>query len=265
MQALTARTAELLAAYDAQLRGDAETEAGPSIERDGPIVRVHYPYRGFVSYRSLAGLDGAQLDALIAAQIEHFRSRGEAFEFKTRGHDWPSDLPARLLAAGFVAEEQETVLVGLAAQLARPPVLPKGVRLAPVTATADLDRIAAMESQVWGEDRSWLARDLGDRIAANPGDIEVTAAHAAGQVVAAAWLVFKPGTEFAGLWGGATLADWRGKGIYRALVAHRAQRAVARGVRYLQVDASDNSRPILQRLGFVAITTTTPYVWTPPG
>lgn len=39
--------------------------------------------------------------------------------------------------------------------------------------------------------------------------------------------------------------------------------AAARGVRFLQVDASDDSRPILERLGFVAITTTTPYVWTP--
>jgi hypothetical protein len=35
------------------------------------------------------------------------------------------------------------------------------------------------------------------------------------------------------------------------------------GARYLQVDASDDSRPILQRLGLVAVTTTTPYVWTP--
>jgi hypothetical protein len=35
------------------------------------------------------------------------------------------------------------------------------------------------------------------------------------------------------------------------------------GYRYLQVDASDDSSPILQRLGFVAVTTTTPYVFTP--
>ena len=28
--------------------------------------------------------------------------------------------------------------------------------------------------------------------------------------------------------------------------------------------ASDNSRPILERLGFTAVTTTTPYVWSPP-
>jgi GNAT superfamily N-acetyltransferase len=69
-----------------------------------------------------------------------------------------------------------------------------------------------------------------------------------------------PGTRFAGLWGGGTVEAWRGRGIYRALVAHRARIAADRGYRYLQVDASDESRPILERLGFAPLTTTTPYV-----
>lgn len=73
-----------------------------------------------------------------------------------------------------------------------------------------------------------------------------------------------PATEFATLWGGATAAEWRGRGIYRAVVAYRARLAKQRGRQYLQVDASDDSRPTLERLGFVAVTTTTPFVWTPP-
>ena len=74
---------------------------------------------------------------------------------------------------------------------------------------------------------------------------------------------FPSGTEFATFWGGFTLPDWRRRGIYRALVAHRAKLAVARGRGYIEVDASDNSRPILERLGFIPVTTTTPYVWSP--
>lgn len=54
---------------------------------------------------------------------------------------------------------------------------------------------------------------------------------------------------------------WRGKGIYRALITHRAALAADLGYRYLQVDASDQSRPILERLGFAALTVTTPYVY----
>ncbi|WP_050776729.1 hypothetical protein [Streptomyces sp. SPB074] len=55
-----------------------------------------------------------------------------------------------------------------------------------------------------------------------------------------------------------------GRGLYRATVAARARIAAARGVRYLQVDASADSAPILRRLGFLELTTTTPYIWTPP-
>jgi hypothetical protein len=36
-------------------------------------------------------------------------------------------------------------------------------------------------------------------------------------------------------------------------------------VRYLDVGASPDSRPILERLGFVVVTMTTPYVWSRPG
>jgi len=74
----------------------------------------------------------------------------------------------------------------------------------------------------------------------------------------------QPADLTARLLGGSTLPQWRGRGIYRALVAARAQRAAARGVTYLQADASADSAPILRRLGFRAVTTTTTYVWTPP-
>ncbi len=86
-------------------------------------------------------------------------------------------------------------------------------------------------------------------------------AEAEGRVVSAGRLDFVEGTEFAGLWGGATLPEWRGRGIYRALTAARARSALAEGVRYLQSDCSPMSRPILERSGLVAVTTSTPYVW----
>lgn len=52
--------------------------------------------------------------------------------------------------------------------------------------------------------------------------------------------------------------------MFRALVAYRAARAAARGFRYLQVDASPDSEPILRRLGFVRLATTTPYTYGRP-
>ena len=61
-------------------------------------------------------------------------------------------------------------------------------------------------------------------------------------------------TEPGPLWlaGGATLPSSRGRGLYRALVRARWEDAVRLGVGALVVQASDMSRPILERLGFRA-------------
>jgi GNAT superfamily N-acetyltransferase len=156
-----------------------------------------------------------------------------------------------------------SVVIGVAEQMAVEPVLPEGVRLRQVHEPGDFARIAALESEVWNDDFTWIAQDLQERVQAAPHEIVVLVAEGDGRVISAAWLVFRPGTDFAGFGGGSTVREWRGRGIYRALVARRAQLASARGVRYLQVDASDDSKPILLKLGFQAVTTTTPYVWTP--
>jgi GNAT superfamily N-acetyltransferase len=165
----------------------------------------------------------------VAPRGDYFAARGEAVAWRTRGHDEPADLPIRLQAAGWVPEEQSTVLIGLTAEIAASPVVPEGVVLRAVTADADMRRIAGMESAAWGRELPGLADDLIGRIAAAPDDIAVLAAEADGDVVSAAWLVFRPGTDFASLWGGTTLPRWRGRGIYRALVA--APRAACRRTR----------------------------------
>jgi ribosomal protein S18 acetylase RimI-like enzyme len=257
----------LLTVYDRQMRGvQPKPPAGVRYEQDGPLLRVVGEDRGYISGPRDVGVSGAELDRLIARQRDYFAGRGEAVVWQTRAHDEPADLTARLRAAGFVPEEERTVLIGLTAELATAPVLPGGVVLRWVTADADMRRIAALESAVWGQDWSWLGENLIGRIAAAPDDIAVVAAEAGGEVVCAAWLAFfPPGPDsFARLLGGSTLPQWRGRGIYRALVAARAQRAAARSVKYLQVYASGDSAPILRRLGFRAVTTTTAYVWTPP-
>jgi GNAT superfamily N-acetyltransferase len=258
------RTAALLVAFDAQARAEPpDPPPGVWHEHDGPVLRVVGQERGFISAPRDTGARGADLDRLIARQRDYFAARGEAVEWKTYGYDEPADLPDRLRAAGFVPEDPETVVVAPTTAIAAEPVLPDGVVLRQVTADADMRRIGEMESQVWGIDRTWTADHLIRQVAATPDDYIVLTAETAGQVVAAGWLEMHPGSLFAGLWGGATLAGWRGRGIYRALVSRRAQLAAARGVRYLQVDASSDSAPILQRLGFQPLATTTPFVWTP--
>ncbi|HEX3453013.1 MAG TPA: GNAT family N-acetyltransferase, partial [Gaiellaceae bacterium] len=211
--------------------------------------------------------EGDALDELIASQIAYFTERGQRFEWKTYAHDRPADLPERLLAAGFVAEEPETVVIGTVDGIAGEPRLPDGVRLRETTARPDLEKIDGLEAAVWGEDEdeAGYADFLESELAVDPQALSIVVAEAGDEVVCAAWVRFLHGTEFACFFGGATLEEWRGRGIYRATVTHRANLAAARGCRYLQTDASDDSRPILERLGFVAVTTTTPYLWSPAG
>jgi GNAT superfamily N-acetyltransferase len=258
--------AALLAAYDSQLRGRVPEKPLPGVgyERDGPLLRfTGFGDQGWVVYRDLGGLQGAALDDLIERQVRVFAERGERFEWKYHGHDLPPDLPERLHAAGFRPEEQETVVIARVADIAGAPSPPDGVTLRGVTGRADLERIAAMEEAVWGDDHSWLPDGLGKELSADPGGLSIVVAEGDGTVVCAAWMRYEHGTDFATLWGGATLPEWRGRGIYKATVAYRANLASERGFSLLEVDASDDSRPILERLGFVPVTTTTPYIWSP--
>jgi GNAT superfamily N-acetyltransferase len=256
----------LLAVYDAQLRASIPEPLpeGVVVEHDPPVTRfLGFGGQGWVEYRELGDLDAAGLDALIARQVDRFRERGERFEWKLHGHDGPPFLVERLLAAGLQPEEQETVVIASIADLELAVEPPDGVELREVHDRADFERIAQMEVAVWGEESATRADDLERERAADPAQLRIFVAEAGGRVVSAGWLRLPPHTEFGTLWGGSTLPEWRRRGIYRALVARRGRIARDHGRRYLEVDASDDSRPILERMGFRAVTTTTPYIWSP--
>ena len=199
-------------------------------------------------------LNEANVEDAIREQIAYFESIGHDFEWKVYDHDTPADLKGRLLAHGFEAEEPDAI-VALDLQEA-PPVL-----LSPVT--ADVRRITDpeaisdvknVEEQVWGEDFTDLARRLARQLREDAEHLSVYVAYVDGLAASTAWIVFHERGQFASLWGGSTLAEQRGRGLYTALVAVRTQEALRRGVRFLTVDASPMSRPILEKYGFQLLT-----------
>ncbi|MFD7816686.1 GNAT family N-acetyltransferase [Streptomyces sp. NPDC059785] len=267
--------AKVLRLFDQDMREGARPDGpGVRVERVGPVVRRIGTEQGWNGVL-WSSLDAAGADAAIAEQTRYFTGLGRSFEWKLYGHDGPADLGRRLLAAGFTAEPEETVMVAEPAGTGGPggltdPALdaarPDGVRIVPVTDPAGVDLVADVHERAFGTDSTRLRHDLlaglsGD--AGTAGDVVAVVALAGTEPVSAARMELLPGTRFAGLWGGGTVEGWRGRGIYRALVAHRARIAAERGYPYLQVDASDMSRPILARLGFEPLTTTTPYVYEP--
>ncbi|MFS4094625.1 GNAT family N-acetyltransferase [Streptomyces sp. AF1A] len=251
----------LLARYDREMREGARPDGpGARIERAGGVVRQVADAQGWNGI-VWSHLDAAGADRAIREQIVYFTGLGRAFEWKLYGHDLPVDLGARLTAAGFRPEPAETLMIGEIARLALDAEPPEGIRLVQATDRAGVEMVVAVHEKAFGTDGTGLRHRLLARLRADPGTVVAVVALAGEEPVSAARMELVPGTRFAGLWGGGTVEAWRGRGLYRALVAHRARVAAARGHRHLQVDASPMSRPILQRLGFRALTTTTPYLY----
>jgi GNAT superfamily N-acetyltransferase len=260
---------DLLATFDVRLRATAEPdEPGARVEHADGVVRQVGARPSDWHGVFYSELDAATADAAIAAQIAYFRGLGADFEWKLYSHDQPADLGVRLRAAGFEADDPETVFVAQITQLVQitqlsdaglSESLPDGLSLRAVTTEADADLVAEATEAAFGRggDR---ARDRAlARLAADPQTVWTWLAMAGDQPVSTARMLVHPGTGFASLWGGGTAPQWRGRGIYRALVARRMQVAAELGCEYLQVDATDMSRPILERLGFRALSVTTPY------
>lgn len=182
--------------------------------------------------------DDGEVERLVA----RMRKLPGHVEWKYYSHDGP-ELRERLLAAGLEPEDEETVLVAEAASIPAPS--------ADVELRVASDEFIELAERVFGRSHG-------------SGLPEVSVAVVAledGTPVSGGRVDFEDDVEFAGLFGGVTLPEYRRRGLYRAVVARRAELARERGYRWLYSDSLPTSRPILERLGFVAITTTTPFVF----
>lgn len=256
--------AALLAAHDEQLRTDAETPNAVSVDRLGPLFLVTFPAgRGFVTYRDLGGADADGIRKLVDATVSYYLDRPgiTRVEWKTRGHDRAPGLPDALIAHGFVPDDAESIMIGQASGLAVDVPLPAGVTLRTVTEDQDVRAACVMQDEVFGGS---IANEVADatlqRLADGSG-IELWVAETDGWIVSAGRVDPVPGTQFAGIWGGATRPEYRGRGIYRALTAARAASALRLGKTLVYSESTEFSRPILERSGLVKVSTTTPYRW----
>ena len=247
----------LLAAFDEQIRRHPLTDG--HVEQGAGVIRCIGGADGWNGV-TWSALEGSTADTVIAAQVSRFAELARPWEWKHYSYDRPPDLPERLLAAGFTREPAEALLVAQLADLTLEVPPPAGVELHAVVDQAGVDALVSVHDAVFGEDHAALGRALLDALTHRPDSVAAVIATAADVPIAAARVEFHAGTDFAGLWGGGTLSAWRGRGVFRSLVAYRAALAAARGFRYLQVDASPDSRPILERLGFIELATTTPFV-----
>lgn len=261
----SALSSQYLSLYDQQLRTDAETPSAVTVERLGCLRLVSFESgRGFVTYPHVPRDGDTDLASMVEGVLAYYRALPQItdIEWKTRGHDHAPGLHEQLLKHGFFAQAGESIMVGRATDLAVETPLPAGVTLRQVSSEADVRAMTAMQDQAFGETASARhAEAILRRLATGDGMQLWVAEDAAGQILSAGRLEPVAGTDFAGIWGGATLQPWRGQGIYRALTAARARSALALGKTLIHSDSTPYSRPILERYGLLKVSTTTPYSW----
>jgi GNAT superfamily N-acetyltransferase len=249
----------VLAAFDEQMRRRPVDSPGVRAEVEERVTRtvgVDGSWFAVVWSR----LSEADADEVIAAEIA--RAAGASFEWKLYSHDRPADLPERLRAAGLTPEPVEMLMVAEIADLDLPVTPPDGVRVLTVEDDGGVETMLRVHDEVFGPGTTFpsVVEAVRASLSMRPRPMEAVIAWAGDAPVSAGRVEFHEGTEFASMWGGGTLPDWRGRGVFRSLVGHRAVLARDRGYRYLQVDALPTSRPILQRMGFHPVAETTPWV-----
>jgi hypothetical protein len=219
----------------------------PENMSEGIIVYSHMP--------------GQKIEDIVLREIQYFSKLGMDFEWKAYRHDEPAGLNALLANMGFEVETPDSVMVyDLTEDMnwIQEDDTP-GIRR--ITSIDEIDRALSVQKQVWDEDLPNLISYLRLQMNQYPDLISIFAAYENQMPVSSAWITYYPGSQFAGLWGGSTLPDYRKQGYYSSLLKIRMQEALQRGMRYVTVDASPMSRPILERFGFKCITHAWRCVW----
>jgi GNAT superfamily N-acetyltransferase len=170
----------------------------------------------------------------------------------------PDGLAAALVGRGFLPAVRppfEPLFRAMA--LTVPPPRPEsdGVESRPVRDLEEFTRALRLGMDVFGESAEDTARWLSAAPALwnhDNGVAQLTqVAYADGHL--AGFGFASPGPAAVLLGGGAVLPAFRGRGVYRALVASRWEQAVRIGKPALTVHAGAMSRPILARCGFEEI------------
>jgi len=252
---------ELLALFDQEQR-IAITYTGTRKEVQPELVRFVRPAPGmsFIRYSRCAQAD---LAPAIQAQIAYFTRINQPFTWKVYAHDSPPNLAEQLVAAGFVRDDDSAAVMLLDLRAVPDSLLaPVSADIRRITARERLAAVIAVEEQVWGGDFGWMTRRLGDDLAI-PEYLSMYVAYVDDRPACAGWIFFHPRSQFAGLWGGSTVAAYRQRGLYTAILATRVQEARQRGYRYLIVECGPMSLAIVRNHGFQRLTEVWDYEWNP--
>jgi hypothetical protein len=235
-----------------------------TLTQDGYVLET-FPYisrlrcvAGAHDTISFSTLTEDNADEIISEQAAYYRDRTTALEWKVYEHDSPTDLLQRLERHGFDTGSRETVLVFDLQSPATWIEQPSAHQVIRIEDERQVDMYRRAAEDIFEKDYSFTSAELLSGIKRQSTQHVGYAVIEEKTAVSIGRLYSHPQSVFGGLYGGGTLKQHRGRGMYRATVAARAREAIQFGARYVLVDALPTSRPILERLGFVRLTDTWP-------
>ena len=225
----------------------------------GRITSVSHSLANLVG---MAHLTDGNADAVIARVRERYASEGKAFGWVTGPSTTPADLSVRLVRAGMRRHDPPESGMALT-DLAVPIDANPDVRIDEI-APAAAERHAEMMGRAYGmptEVATFVVRLLA---AKSPIRTRGYLAYLGGaEPVAWSYLVYIPGTRIVLLGGAATLAEFRGRGIYTALVKRRLDDARADGNEAAVIQAGHLSAPVCAKIGFRTLCELVFHTWPP--
>ena len=227
----------------------------------GRVTPLSHPLLNLVG---AASLDERTADQAIREVHQYFVQEQKAYGWLTGSHSRPADLPARLRSAGLT---EAAALAGMALMdlsQAVPSNPDVSVCEVPAGEFRAHSALLAESYGLPGEVAAYLTEML-----AQAGDVlrgRAYLAYVRGHDAPVAFgnLFHLPGSALVLLGGAATLAAYRGRGVYSSMVARRLADARADGAEAAIVQAvRDTSAPICASLGFEEIGALEMFAWSP--
>ncbi|MGW2089825.1 GNAT family N-acetyltransferase [Streptomyces sp. NPDC001880] len=247
---------DLLAGLDRERRA-----AGHSTGRGG-VVREHAA-DGSERRILYAHCAPEELDEVIGEEIGLARGQAYALEWKVYGHDTPTDIGERLIAAGFEPDDRENVLALPLDEAALAAFDPAGRDIRRVVDEQGLDDYAEIAAALGRRDAQQEKQRLAGELRNAPEAMSIHIAYVSGSPAACGRVYFRPGGPYAELAGGRTRPEYRRQGLFTALVGSRLREARERGRTHAFVDALPTSEPTLRKRGFGLVTWTRPFIYDP--
>ena len=196
----------------------------------------------------------SEVEAVVTEIRALLRARDrEGAEWELGDGTEPADLAARLSALGILPDAEDPVALGMV--LAGQPSfgLPDDVSARSVASVEELGLARRLQDEAFGHPRPFpTPLQLEADFAREGCDGSTFLTFLDDEPVGAGYAAITPWGLI--LFGGAVVQRARGRGAYRALITARAAEARRRGTPTLVTHAGQMSQPILERLGFVAVT-----------